>query len=542
MINKKAFILEMALFLVAVLPSLLPAVLGYNIAGIDMLLHLARAFNFDKVLLAGQIPPRWAPDLFYNYGLPAFAAGSSFPYLLVSFFHKLSLSFGQSYVLVEVLAYLFSSLGVYFACKTFFKKKVAALAAAMLWAYSWSHLENLYLGSTFWQVVATIYPGWSLYAIYLSRKFFLKAVLLQSLVSAVLFMSHPPSVVLFIPFVTILFMFIYQVKIKSFLITIAGIILGLGISATITLPTLFERNYLLATRTLGNLFMDCFSYHWRLPSWSNADISWTVYIIVVLTLVWTIKRSKLSKLTRFSFLLFILAIFFNWEGSALVWQKIPFFRYILYPFRFFALAELAAALMVGELLENLNVSGKVSGLFVGIIIIFSLIIFWSPQKISNDWQKVNSWDLANYRGSASTMDEIIPMGISNDVKYGALPFRPEIISGDGEITEVTQTPRTKLVKVLTRTPSVVSIGTLYYPGWQTLVDDKEVFPNTSFITTDNKDYTGLITQPVGIGEHKVLIRFQETPLRNLANLISAASFSLWVFVLLILGRKLIIRG
>ncbi|MDO8515172.1 MAG: hypothetical protein Q7S14_01605 [bacterium] len=508
-------LIEIFWLLVVILPSVLPAILGHNIMGTDTIPHLARAFNFHQASLAGQFPPRWADSLFFGYGLPAFVAGASLPYFLMEIFLFFKANIAQSYVLVEIACHFLSAIGVYLAAKIIFGKKTPALVATVIWTYASYHLGNIYGRSAFWEVVASVFPGWSIYAVLLSRRSILLSVILQSFMIGWLFLSHLPSIIVYLPFVTFLYILIVaEDKLKNLAILFVSGLLGLGISATMILPTLFERNYLLATRTLNDVYLNYFS----------VNIEFPVLIIVTLSVLYILIKKEFPHIMRFAFALFALGIFFNWEGSSVIWSKVPFFKYVLYPSRFYLLINLSAGLMLGAIVKKAFVAFLIIG--------FVIITFLSSVNGSNDWERINKLDLVHYRKSASTSDEIIPMGISMNVKAGDLSPDPKIISGNGEIISFTKFGKEKTVIVETTVPSVVSMGTLYYPGWQTLVDDQERFPNTGFVTTDKTDYSGMIVQPVGVGLHKIKIRWQETPLRLLANLMTIGSIGAWVILLL----------
>ena len=76
--------------------------------------------------------------------------------------------------------------------------------------------------------------------------------------------------------------------------------------------------------------------------------------------------------------------------------------------------------------------------------------------------------------------------------------------------------------------------TFYFPGWKVFVDNTEV-P----IEFQDMNYRGVITYKVPQGKHSVLVKFTDTKVRFLANMISVISIG--VLGLLIIFRKKLSR-
>ena len=55
--------------------------------GHDSQAHIVRLWQFDKDIKAGQIPPRWAPDLYAGRGYPVFIFAYPLPYFVAEGFH-----------------------------------------------------------------------------------------------------------------------------------------------------------------------------------------------------------------------------------------------------------------------------------------------------------------------------------------------------------------------------------------------------------------------------------------------------------------------
>ena len=95
-------------------------------------------------------------------------------------------------------------------------------------------------------------------------------------------------------------------------------------------------------------------------------------------------------------------------------------------------------------------------------------------------------------------------------------------TGDAAINVYKETPLSYEMTINAKTESTVSANILYFPGWKAYVDGKE--------TTIIYKSDGIIHVNMPSGEHQLIVRFEETPLRLLADGISLLSlFSLLAF-------------
>jgi hypothetical protein len=78
-------------------------------------------------------------------------------------------------------------------------------------------------------------------------------------------------------------------------------------------------------------------------------------------------------------------------------------------------------------------------------------------------------------------------------------------------------------------------NTLYFPGWKAYDNGKQI-TNIEFQDPASR---GLITFYLNPGMHNVILRFEDTKLRNISNLISAISLVtlITIFLLLVIGQK-----
>jgi uncharacterized membrane protein YfhO len=78
--------------------------------------------------------------------------------------------------------------------------------------------------------------------------------------------------------------------------------------------------------------------------------------------------------------------------------------------------------------------------------------------------------------------------------------------------------------VKTSQETKVVINTFYFPGWQVLINGEKTKIDYE------SDKLGRLVFKIPPGEHKVVAKFSETPLRLTADLISVAGFLLLILI------------
>jgi uncharacterized membrane protein YfhO len=101
----------------------------------------------------------------------------------------------------------------------------------------------------------------------------------------------------------------------------------------------------------------------------------------------------------------------------------------------------------------------------------------------------------------------------------------EVINGNAKITEVTTLPQRLEFSVDANSENRIRVNTLYYPGWEVLVNGVPA-------TVDYQE-EGTITFTTSAGTLKILVHFTETPLRKFADVVSLLGLS-WLLLSAIL--------
>jgi hypothetical protein len=124
-------------------------------------------------------------------------------------------------------------------------------------------------------------------------------------------------------------------------------------------------------------------------------------------------------------------------------------------------------------------------------------------------------------------ETVSPLYLKHNEDYALLPNTavspvslPEskitAVLPDTEITADTSNPYHIKAKILSPFQDKITIHTFYFPGWLVYLDGSP--------TAITLNYYGAMTLVVPSGSHELLVRFTDTPVRQISNIISLGSW------------------
>lgn len=556
--------------------------------------HVARIANFYQNLQEGVLIPRWAGNLNWGYGHPILMFLYPLPSYVTSFIHFLGFSFVDSVKIFFGLAFIASGFTMYVWLKEWLSRE-AIFIGAMLYMFAPYRFVDLYVRGAIGEHAAFVFPPLVLYFLFKlskgnvipsraeeshttkllkqhrgmrSLRSFLGRddksgywyLLGGSLSLAGLILAHNAISLMFLPIIFLYAVFLlWQSKRKKFLVfsSLFVVIFGFALAAFFWLPALMEGKYTLRDivtqgsvndrfSSLGQLFYGAWSYggtgqlsvqvgllHWLLVF---ASIPFVIYLKK--------KKDKNWIVLSTSLVLFFFTLFLITPYSQAVWENVSTLQKFQFPWRFLSLAVFLSA-VIGAIVMNqlviklssykvikyLNFRLDNFRLYNLIIILFVLLVLF----INKDYwhakgylQKPESFYTGIYDSTTDT-GESAPIW---SVRF--MEKRPkghmEIVDGPAPVgaglIEVERTSTRHVYSIETSARSLMRENTLYFPGWKVFVDGKEV--PVEFQSQHNR---GIMTFFVDEGKHDVEVKFEETKLRLLADVLSGAS----LLVLIILG-------
>ncbi len=452
--------------------------------------HYFRLFEFDKCIRGLQIPCRWAADSGAGYGEPLFNFYGQLPYVIGELFHLLTLSKIDSLKIVFIISLVGSSFSMFLFARKIWGNNLSAIVSSIVYLYAPYRAVDVWVRGALPEAVSFIFFPLIILEIekYLEGKK-RRDLLLFSLFVSFLILNHNLSVILFLPFliIWIVFRFLQIRKTKPFIfLGIAGIFSFL-ISVFYILPVIFESKFVdINSTTVGyfdwrahfvtikQLFVSRF-WGYGGSTWGDQDglslsLGQLQLIVPSVTLLIIILRKKMSK-DSLNFIIFVLigvvCLFLTHNKSTIIWNLLPFMKYIQFPWRFLGVAVFSFSIASGLLVKEFKkYQLLISGLVILLTITFNFNFFRPDIWFSfsdHDLETGQMWDTSRF---ASIGDYWPNFGHKI----------PEKIS-DGKYIN-------------------------YFPGWNY-----------------QPDKNGLISSQGAV--------FTNTPVRSIGNLISLSAIGIW---------------
>ncbi len=481
--------------------------------------HIIRIVEFARMLGAGYIVPRWAPDMNSGYGIPIFNFHYPLPNYIGSFVRVITgdavtafqMSMGLGYIAIAVASFLW--------LLTLFGA-VPAAVGTLVAAFVPYLFVDLYVRGSIGEVWAT---SFLILCLFLLEK---KKYMLFALTYGLLILSHNIMAMLYTPFL----LGVVLIRNKKAAIWMLG---GLGVSAFFWLPALVESKYVVGLNTVN--FREHFVqvYQLLIPSWGTqfsgtgsfgSVMSTQIGLAPILAIVGAIwvsvrpHRSIYPKLFTYFLAVFGLCIVCMLSVSDFLWELITPLQLMQYPWRLLSfvipIAGFAAAVWV-RCLKRPRWGLLLAAFAVALAFSYSRPVLYAPRSESYYMSRTNFTDGTSSLGNSFST-----------IWTGWKDVRPEwpFTVENGRVTR--QTRLQYLEKDFTVSmdgAGTVTVGTLYFPGWIALIDGKEV--------PINYLQDGIIRISVPNGVHSISVRFIDTPARTAGNVISIVS----VAVLAVLG-------
>jgi len=592
--NRKVigFFLALSLSLIACLPLLAGDGPINTRGGGDSPFLLVRLHQLVSNLSAGVFPARWMPDAAYGLGYPFFNFYASLPYYIAALFKLLGFGFIWVIKLTQLLGFVAATASMYLLAKRLFKREASAILAALAYTFAPYHLVNVYVRgdalSEFYAFVSYPLIFWAL--LRLRDSLSTGNIALVALTYGGLVLTHNISALIFSPFVALYALLltipsgfrisraILQLPISNiqypinrnprtavhFLLTgLAGIALGLALSGWYWLPALLEGKYAqLEHQTTGylhysnhfrglNLVQPSLLFDYAIKAGQSPFAMGLAQAMLALLgaaaiVAWWVRCHRPEAQSAFFIAGLALATFLITPLSRPLWDHVPLLPFVQFPWRFLSVQAFFASLVVGYLAQLLPRSGLLAYL-AGVALLATSMLGLKPEYLPIGEADITVERLMLYEYFTANIGTtirheylprwVVPRPYTSEVllRGGEKP-PPLVMSGEVKAAELVWRKPTAEGWTLDVTSPQASLAfhTYYFPGWRAYVDGqpKEVWP------VENLGYIGL---DLDQGEHQVVLRFERTPLRALAEGLSLVA-TLIVIGFLIAGKLMRPRG
>ena len=225
----------------------------------------------------------------------------------------------------------------------------------------------------------------------------------------------------------------------------------------------------------------------------------------------------------------VCSLFLLFGMSRFLWETIPFFEYIQFPARWlhitvFTLVFLSSVVFL--VLDTMYKANRGHSLY---IVLFFLICLLLDFNYIYSAPTVREQNLMPAK-AANMNFEHLPRWVSTDkISRDSLEERVAIHS-EGEVRTVSWKSAERIFIIAAKRPLTIMIRTFYFPGWKAYVDDRHVALRT-------ETGSGAMIVDIPQGNHKLVLRFEDTPIRYYSKIISIVSFSVILLGVLISKRR-----
>ncbi len=521
--NRSALLLVATFSIFAITPLLKPEFFVSN----DMLGPVYRLVELDVSIKDGDLFPRWSPDLYGGLGGPLFNFYAPFSYYVAEFFHLSGLGYVKSIKAAYVISFILSGIFMYaFAADKM--NRNGAFAAAILYMYAPYRFEDVYARGAFSESFTFVFLPLILLSFHrIAEQKDGRYLAIGALSLAGLILCHNAIALFFTGFLVVYLLFLLSKFPSSKAEVTAAIALALSISSFFWLPAIIEKNQVTIENILIYDYHDYFIKSSQIvPSLSDIltksnnvnHLAVQIGIVHLILTILAIIYVRSNYVIFFSFLL-LGVLFFMSSLSSMLWENIPLVQYVQFPNRLFTIVALLTSLLGGFFVSHIlkNEGRKES---INVVILSLLIAFSSFNHIGSEEHVI-------YNDGDFTSEKIreFNAGLTYDLDYfprGAVRFsnieikdKVEVVRGNAQVSIMAE-KSTFIGFETDGDASLLRINIYYFPGWTAYVDGKRTVLKT--------DESGLIALDIPEGRHKILLKFEDTPVRKFSTILSIFAF------------------
>lgn len=522
---------KIILIIFLTIPALLP-LFHYGFFPTHDSVHVPRVYEMDRGLVDGQFPVRWTPDV--RYGEATFNFYAPLPYYVGAGIHHLGLSYIDSVKVLIALGVIMSALGMFLLIREFYGD-FAGVVSAAFYTYAPYHSVDIYVRGALPESIALVFLPLIFWSIYKGK------IVLIALSVGGLLLTHNVMSLMFFPFCVAwsLFVFWHNKWNVKFLTTIVlGAILGLGIASFFVLPAYFEKdlvqNKYLTTGYfdyrghfvgIGQFFKPIWGYESSVfgtedkLSFQLGLVHWAAVLFSIVLLLGQLIKKKLKDVKTYILILALVlllgSLFVQHNQSEFIWSFFPIMAYIQFPWRFLGISIFLASIISGAVFASF----KYKPIFFGIVAVILVVIVNFNYFQPRIYEPLTDKDYIADEILASkdrTPKDYLPNNV-RDVKNRVV--NNVASTSDYKANNFQKGSDWARFEVHVMRSSHISVPIYYFPNWEVYVDGSKISQ-----TAPNDQ--GWISFNILPGDHSVYLKFENTPIRTTADIISLLSIVL----------------
>jgi hypothetical protein len=506
--------------LLLALPVAIPMLTSRMAQGDDALGYLPRQIEFHQNLVHGTLLPRWAPDLDRGAGQPIFLFVPPMLHYVAELWQiavpdlQAAINLATATLIVLFAAGMFLLGRLYFGVAGGFLCAAAALYAPYL-------SLDLYVRAALSEFSAFPFCAFALYGFAaFARKGRRRHLAMGAFAYAAIVLSHFMVAFYFTP---LLIAFLMVTARRAMWRPLAiGLLLGIGLSACIWLPVVFESRYVQLERSLqGSLRYtnhlltagQLLDSAWGYGTAKSFGLGWGHLLLAAFA--WTGVRDR--RWVRFFTAGTALFCLLTLQPMAWVWEWLPVLQRIQFPWRLLGPATLCLAALTASAAPALERLGRWRWpAFAAAMALLILPNLGHLAPAAYQDLDLHLWTpdfLAQSGFETTTSGELMPRWMQTMPPFAAGRLR--LVAGDGDIAGL---------QARIRTAATAELAIAYFPGWEVRVDGAPaaIYP---------AEATGLIRFALPPGDHAIAAEWKRTGPRWSGELLS-------LFALLALGMAM----
>jgi hypothetical protein len=567
-----------AIAAVGIVLSLPVLIFGVPFFSDDGVTHAMWYAHFSEQLFSGDLYPRWLMNMNAGLGSPVFFYYPPVPFFLTSLLRPFFASDPQGWHQVGVscsIALVASGIGTYFWLKDI-SDDISALVGAVLYMAMPYHLAEIYVRGSLAELWAFVWMPLILFftnKVVAGRKL---ACLGLAVSYALLVMTHLPTTLIFsvVPVTYALFTANKERRMKAAAITLASLLIGIGLSAAYLLPALLtQQNVSINRMATGYFYYNNWFLFSKWSIWKEDKLTLLLLVVDMIGIAgcsFFISKTRLSDrqrtLSRFWFAAAGASVFMMTDLSKPLWWIISPLQKIQFPWRFNVPLSISSAALLTLAIFSLRAGPLASGKILKTIAV-ALIVVWLPAMTFEAWrmfpqtspdpttsnskkkQIEESRDAPEYRPrwneSIGELNWNASMDIDNwdgllEREFDSLLQRVathdgsapgiRLTQGIGQATVTARKPREIDLHVETPKGALLEAPQFYYPYWTA-----RLVGETTTLTTSPSKPDGLLSFSVPPGNHDVELRLERSRAELAGEIASLASAGVALTLALYVG-------
>jgi hypothetical protein len=528
--------------------------------------HLFRVVELALAWQDGIYYPRWAANMAFGYGAPHFNYAPPLPYFLTMLAHLGGLPLDEAMKWVTIIAIFLYAYGMYLFARDLLGPGPAVLSAAAYLLIPY-RLREIYVQGNFGQILGLAFLPWILWGV--RRLLFTpgpRPLLVVACSYAGLLLSHNISAMLCTPLIAAYAALLLLTEMvarrrpawggvaRRCALLLAAFALALGLAAVFWLPAFAEREYIQLHGITSGFFdfrrnflslkellalpepLDYRAINPYFPPTIGAAQLLLAALALLGLLKERVRHLEIVAHTLFFAAAFVLCLFMTLPASTPVWESVPLLPLAEFPWRWLGPAVLCGAFLAGAALHLWSKSRRewaawgMGALLLVVVLLAAPYLF--PRQPFIVYPTLEAKDIVAHEVESglvamTSSGEFLPIWavpqptgspLLRDYKAGRTPqkFDKSSLPPGASAEQKYHNAVSDRFLIVTPQPFTARLHTLYFPGWRAYLDGEEVPLKIS-------DPGGFIEVDLPAGSHELSLRFEDTPVRTLANVLSILS-------------------